>query len=272
MCHSQGERQRLSFYTHNMLVICCQHVHLTDRWLVHLTQLALHLLMVPDMKSIYYEIKYTARVGVAHLGWIQMMPYCADVKLLQVCLPETIIVPAILHLLDRMTLHHHHFVKFKHHVHWDHKQTEIGFVSNTQCFDKWLYPVVDLGRDGRQCFHGLGWQYVVENKFSGLAIRTRMIRVSKSDMHSIHSVWLCLYPEVTGINSCNITEMKYQLIIAAPPALWYHSCYSKSRHAHAWLNLLLSWCKIHFANQDVLVQTAEKINYEELLQSVYIQL
>lgn len=242
MCHSQGERQRLSFCTHNMLVICCQHVHLTDRWLVHLTQLSLHLLTVPDMKSIYYEIKYTVLYvwEAQYLGWIQMLPYCADVKLLQVCLPETIIVPAILHLLDRTTLHHLHFVKFKHHVHWDHKQTKIGFMSNTQCVDKWLYPVVDLGRDGGQSFHGVGWGYVVKIRCPGLVIRTRMIRVYKRDMHSIHSVWLFVpRSDWTQQLQHHWNEIQYLLIIT-PPAMWYYSCYSKSRRAHAGLNLLLS--------------------------------
>lgn len=145
------------------------------------------------MKSIYYEIKYTVCVG-GSVPWMNPdVAILADVKLLQVCLPETIIVPAILHLLDRTALHHLHFVKFKHHVHWDHKQTKIGFMSNNQCFDKWLYPVVDLGRDGRQGFHGVGWGYVVKNRCPGLAIRTRMIRVYKCDIQSLHSAGLCLY-------------------------------------------------------------------------------
>lgn len=230
MCHSQGE----SPFAHTTCLWSAVSVFiwLTDGWCTsHSSLYTYWRCQTWNQYIMKSSILYVWEAQ--YLGWIQMLPYCADVKLLQVCLPETIIVPAILHLLDRTTLHHLHFVKFKHHVHWDHKQTKIGFMSNTQCFDKWLYPVVDLGRDGRQRFHGVEWGYVVENRCPGLAIRTKVNRVYKCDMHSIQSAGLCLYPEVTGINSCNITEMQlhqlYGMIVVTVKADMHmqdSTCYS----------------------------------------------
>lgn len=106
-------------------------IWLTDGWCASLSAIYTY------MKSIYYEIKYMWRrhstlVESKRRHTALMSSCCRSVFL------KIITAPTILHLLDRTTLHHHHFVKFKHHVHWDHRQTKIGCMSNTECFDKWL--------------------------------------------------------------------------------------------------------------------------------------
>lgn len=84
---------------------------------------------------------------------------------------------------------------------------QIGCLSNAECFDKWLclYTSLKAGR----CRTTFSWCWVTTCGLQGvvwiLAIRTGMIRVYMCNIHSIHSIWLCLYPEVPWNYSCSIT-------------------------------------------------------------------
>lgn len=171
------------FYTYRALVICCHRVPLTDRWLVYCTLLSLHLLMVPDMKSIYYEIKFIC----ANFSRIQMLTTlrCRHIA-------------AGLSSWNNYRSHNSPFIRRDDtpssslcHVQSPcSSRPQIGCLSNAECVDKWLHPVDLPDAENAASFP---WRRGTTH-----ALKNRMIGVYTCDIHPIHSLWLCLHPEVTA--------------------------------------------------------------------------
>lgn len=138
---------------------------------------------------------------VVHFAWSQTWPNIADVKLLHVFFPAINSALTVVLLLDRIisTLSPCSL----------RPQADQDWL----CVKYWTLLIDDytLSWSRGRCKTTCSWCWVVmcgPNRWCGLAIRTRMIRVYTCDIHSIHSLGLCLEQEVTGVNSCSTTSVK----------------------------------------------------------------